>query len=139
MWALVVGVLFGLAGLALLPWGIWQISRERTTTRQAQRTTGVVVDHEQRSTFDGVLLHPIVQYQTANGQPITFVSAVGTSPPLHKVGQRVTVLYDPQQPHEARIRSGVLQYGAAVGIIFAGCFLLLLCCILSIVALTGKA
>jgi hypothetical protein len=49
--------------------------------------------------------HPIVKYTTTAGEPRTFRSMNGSSPPSYRVGEAVDVLYDRTDPADARIAS----------------------------------
>ncbi len=49
--------------------------------------------------------YPVVKYMAADGQTVQFVGQVGSKPPAFRVGQRVKVLYNPEQPRSARINS----------------------------------
>jgi hypothetical protein len=49
--------------------------------------------------------YPVVRYQTKNGKNVTFTSSSGSYPAPYKRGDRVTILYDPENPRKARIKS----------------------------------
>lgn len=46
---------------------------------------------------------PHVRFNAADGSAVEFTSGVASNPPSHRVGERVTVLYDPANPHHAEI------------------------------------
>jgi hypothetical protein len=48
---------------------------------------------------------PVVEYVSADGRPHTVHMTEGSSVPSHEVGDEVTVLYDPEHPLDARIKS----------------------------------
>ncbi len=103
-------VLACVVGGALCAAGIRGVRRSRHRAGTAQRATGVVVG--QRSSWSSsaqsdMLVHPVVRYRTADGREVTFQASVGSAPPVHTVGQRVTVLYDPAAPERATIQSPV--------------------------------
>lgn len=63
---------------------------------------------------------PVVEFQTPDGQRIMFKSRSGSSPPSFHVGESVPVLYDPDDPQQASIRTfGQLWGGALITGIFA--------------------
>jgi hypothetical protein len=73
-----------------------------------ERAEGIVV----RNVWSGVgsrrTASARVRFE-ANGRAIEFTSAVGTSPPLHRVNDRVTVFYWPGEP-EAAVISGFAEW-----------------------------
>jgi hypothetical protein len=46
---------------------------------------------------------PHVRFTAASGSAVEFTSAVASSPPSHRVGEQVMVLYDPANPQHAEI------------------------------------
>ncbi|MFI9487313.1 DUF3592 domain-containing protein [Promicromonospora sp. NPDC052451] len=76
----------------------------------ARPADGVVVGLDEDLSRDGdgrtrSVYHPVVAYEVG-GQEHTVTGRTGTSPPAYDVGERVTVLYDPAAPDEARIKEG---------------------------------
>ena len=73
------------------------------------RTTGIVIDHKSRSSvgFDSYsrLLFPVVRFETQDGKTVDFESGLGTNIPP-RVGEEVTVIYDPLRPQEAKVTIG---------------------------------
>ncbi len=47
---------------------------------------------------------PVVRFTSQGGREFTFESNFYSSPPQYKTGQKVTVLYPPDQPSEAKIK-----------------------------------
>jgi hypothetical protein len=67
---------------------------------------------------------PVVEFTSGTGKRIEFTSNVGSSPPSYRVGEPVTVLYNPADPSSARIKSFVqLWFGFLIvfllGLVFA--------------------
>jgi len=80
------------------------------THPQGQLTTvGVVTGHTYRrshaSDHPGMLLFPSVRFRTADGRTVEFQSKVGSNAPP-KVGDDVTVYYDPGRPEDAKLSLG---------------------------------
>lgn len=70
----------------------------------AERVTGTVIDLSRESDSEGtVTFYPVVRFTTADGRTVEFVSSSGSSPPSESVGDRVEVLYDPDDPQDARL------------------------------------
>lgn len=123
-----VGLFFVLFGVVFAGIGVVLIVRERRFVAHAARSVGTVVELHKRmiTAYNDpeIILCPIVRFQTAVGQEITFENASGSRPARFRVGQSVTVYYDPHHPETAHVASGCLQYGISVvfiviGVIFA--------------------
>jgi hypothetical protein len=73
------------------------------------RATGIVIDHKVRSSggFDNYsrLLVPVVRFETQDGKTVEFESGLGTNIPP-RVGEEVTVIYEPSRPQEAKVTVG---------------------------------
>ena len=94
--------LFATIGFTLLLIGSWLYTRESRFTSRAVHTTGTVVDLDySRNSDGGGTYHPVVVFRTQRGDTVRFRSSVGTSPPSHKIGERIEVLYDPDNPGAA--------------------------------------
>jgi Protein of unknown function (DUF3592) len=78
------------------------LSEARAPTES--KAVDVVTGHTSRPTHDraGVLLFPSVRFQTADGTTVEFQNNIGTNSPP-RVGDEVTVLYDPERPEDARV------------------------------------
>ncbi|GIW72147.1 MAG: hypothetical protein KatS3mg102_1689 [Planctomycetota bacterium] len=96
----------GLLLAALAAYFLWDAMGFRAT---AASTEGTVIGLAWTSST-GTTSHtmhtaaPVVEF-TANGQRYRFTSSVSSNPPAYSVGERVQVLYDPEQPQRARIDS----------------------------------
>ncbi|MCP2264354.1 Protein of unknown function (DUF3592) [Promicromonospora thailandica] len=86
----------------------------------AERAGGVVVGLDERAgTGDGSARYTyraVVAYGVA-GQEHLLTDRIGSDPPRYDVGERVTVLYDPANPADARIGT---RYGYWLETIFGG-------------------
>jgi len=112
----VIGVGFLLVGLGFL--------REtyvflRTATRSMGKVIAIIEDDNDSS-------YPVVKFQLPDGEPMRFAGQVGSTPPAYQVGQSVEVLYNPEQPRSARIRSFLeLWFVATLFTSMGGLFLLI--------------
>lgn len=69
----------------------------------AERTTGTVISLSRETDSEGqVVFHPRVRFTTAQGRALEFRSSSGSSSPP-RLGDRVEVLYDPDDPQDARL------------------------------------
>lgn len=111
MQKIVLGVFTGVAMLMLLIAAISSYSAIAKMSREASAPGRVVEMIERREYVneqDRVVqdyYYPVVEYVSADGRPHTVHMTEGSSVPSHEVGDEVTVLYDPDHPLDARIKS----------------------------------
>ncbi len=101
-------------GALLIGLGYWRWRRNETQDSGFMRAPGVViaveqVRHELVDGESGTVWHSRVRYQPANGEVVQFLNGLGGVPALHRVGQAVTVLYDPAQPEGAKVATPLLH------------------------------
>lgn len=106
---LVFGI-FTVVGLALLTGGVLSIQHTRRFLATAVSVPGVVKEivwqespssnNHRRGSF-----YPRISFRTTDGQEISFIANIGSNPPSYRVNDPVTIVYDPQQPFHANIRS----------------------------------
>ncbi len=96
-----------LGGFVMIGVGIYFTASHVEFFRSAEQTTGVVIEILSKRTAKGTnLYHPIVRYQPLElEEPIQFTAKPGLWSWLYKVGEEVTVVYHPNKPHEAKIKS----------------------------------
>jgi hypothetical protein len=97
----------GLAvGIGLLVAGAATFVHTLRFVERAERATGTVIDlSEVIDRSEGsisVVYHPVVRFTTAEGRTVEFRSPSGSSSPPD-VGDRVGVLYDPDDPQDAEL------------------------------------
>jgi hypothetical protein len=94
--------------VALIVGAVWLV-RTVQFVAEAEHATGTVVDMSRERDSEGdVSFHPVVRFRTAQGDTIVFVSSYGSSSPSESPGDRVEVLYDPDDPSDAKL-SGLFQ------------------------------
>ncbi len=123
-----------LAGLGALAVAIYFVHSTTVFLASAAKAEGTVVavDRSESKTArrDGpgyeisVSYKPVVDFVAANGEKITLHSIVGSDPPMYHKGQKVEVVYLPEQPHQARINDFLslwlmpLLFGVTGGVFF---------------------
>ena len=75
---------------------------------KAISTKGRVINLEERASNDddgrySYSYYPVVEFSYSRGRTKQFVSKLGRNPPAFKVGQEVTVMYDPNNVESAKI------------------------------------
>ncbi|MBN1454075.1 MAG: DUF3592 domain-containing protein [Anaerolineales bacterium] len=94
-------LLFGLLFFAV---GSGMTLRQRALEKQGVEAQGVVVGLQENFDSDGSTYAPIVQFKTANGYDVEFVSTYFSSPPAYEAGESVIVVYPPNDPGKAIIK-----------------------------------
>ena len=73
--------------------------------RTTYTTSGMVEKVTLMHLFDGHAYQPKITFTTQTGEKVVLTSVGMSNPPRFRVGQEVPVVYDPSNPHKARIRS----------------------------------
>ncbi|MEY2818376.1 MAG: hypothetical protein RL275_1839, partial [Chloroflexota bacterium] len=107
---LIVRIFTGVAVVMLLVAGISTISILKKLGRE-ESVPGVVVDVVKQSYVDAetdnvsYYYYPVVEFKARDGKRRTVQLNEGSNPQSHEVGDEVTVLYEPENPNDARIKS----------------------------------
>jgi Protein of unknown function (DUF3592) len=104
---LVVGLIFVLAGSVAAAVGIGIGIHNWSFASSARETEGTVI----RLVVTGKrgTAAPIVRYEVGE-KFFEIQGGVSSSPPAHAVGEKVTILYHPDQPHQGNIKSFMDQW-----------------------------
>ncbi len=110
---IIVGVFTGVAVLMLLIAGIASVNNILKINRE-ESAPGIVVDMTVRLQYDeedrdrviGEAYFPVVEFTAKDGKRRQVQLSEGSFPPAYEVGEKVTVLYEPDRPLDARIKSG---------------------------------
>jgi hypothetical protein len=102
-----IGPIFLIVGVGLLLGSFFAFSRTRRFLASAQEARAEVVGMQERIGNDhrSRVYYPVLRYRTQQGATKEVVSSVGSSPPRHKEGDSVVILYDPAKPENVRIHS----------------------------------
>ena len=107
-------------GAALVAAGIYTLFRQRLTLAQSILTEGVVIDLlPQRALGEyivnrtgrgprlenKVLYRPVVRFKTQTGHTVEFIANLALRPAPFSIGERVEVVYHPENPGQAQINS----------------------------------
>lgn len=107
-----VGWLFFLIGIGLLGITFAFVRSAQNFIQKATETQGRVtaltpVTDKQNGS---VTYAPVFTYTASDGQTYTITSSMSSNPPDFAVGQNVPILYDPQNPAGARLKSAGQLY-----------------------------
>jgi hypothetical protein len=117
---MIVPILAAVAVL-LLGIGVFQSMKISRLEAQGLRAQGQVVrlNSERGSGSSGTSYYPVVRFRTAGNSTVEFKDSVGTNPPSHRAGDKVTVLYLPGDPQrQAIIDRGMLVNWLIPAVIF---------------------
>ncbi len=126
MMFLLMGLLAGLAAVGLLIGAGWTYFKSQREMQSRVATTGVVVELVRRSTTRSHILCPMVEFTSPAGEKLRFTSDFGSLPAGYQVGQGVKVRYDPANPQNAEIESGMSLWLAPLIMVFMG---VIACCL----------
>jgi hypothetical protein len=116
---IVVGALFTGGGALLFAVGAFLLRTNRRFDRRAQRAPGEVVDvrwRTQTSSAGGVRHtgYPVLRFTLPDGDTVETVARATTSLDAMHEGQPVTVLYDPDNPRQARLDTRAAGAGSTL-------------------------
>ena len=120
-----LGYIFVAIGVVLLIIGglvTWHTVEFKSKAESAE---GTVIEMQPRHSDGSTTYAPVVEFETAGGELVTYHSSSSSSPPAYDVGESVEVLYDPNDPSEAKINSFFNLWFlplllAGMGIVFGG-------------------
>jgi len=120
-------MIFTIAGIVLIITGFVFIYRNYEFLGAASRTKGVIIDLSWKRDKEGwEMAYPVFQFiDEKTDQVFVVESTRGSKPPAYSVGQEVFILYDPENPHNARIESFLdMWLGAVLFTLLGSIFLL---------------
>lgn len=126
----IVLIVFFILGILLLLGSLFMTYQQLNFVHQAQTTLAVVVDNKISSSKDSngkqsVTYCPIFQFSEAGGQRYSIRSHTCSRPARYAIGERVEVLYRPDDPNEARLNNfGSLYLAPLILAILGGLFTL---------------
>jgi hypothetical protein len=94
---------FLLTGIILLFSSLYHLKQSIDFVKRSEKTIGTVIEMVAVSGDGGATYTPIFTLRTKNNQQITYRHSVSSAPPSWKIGQQATFLYDPANPHSARM------------------------------------
>jgi hypothetical protein len=98
------GSIFGFVGFILLLIALFIFFRTRSFIGRSLQAQATVTQMVYSSSSDGGGYSPVFRFRTLEGQEVEVAENLSSNPPQFKVGQTIEVLYDPQNPHNARIK-----------------------------------
>jgi len=99
---------FALIGAVLLIAAVYSYRETRTFIETAARATGTVIG------YSGNRPRPIVRFEDERGAQVQFTSSTGSSPPRYRIGEAVSILYQPSAPYDAKTEDFFSLWGGSV-------------------------
>jgi hypothetical protein len=146
---IILPIFTGVAILMLLIAGISSVNNIRKINREESapgRVTDVKMERSYVNEEDRVVeefYYPVVEFTASDGRRRNIQLSEGSSPPSYEVGDEVTVLYEPDRPIDARIKSmsssiGMWILPGITGIIGIG-FLIAVLAVARVMSSSGNA
>lgn len=109
---IILSVFTGIAALMLFVTAIASFNNIQKVNRE-ESAPGIVVEMTKRLEYDendsdrviGEAYFPVVEFTANDGKRRTVQLSEGSFPPAYEIGDEVTVLYEPDLPLDARIKS----------------------------------
>ena len=129
LFMVIFGLLFLLVGIPFLIGAFLSYKSSKALTTNGIETQGLVVDiikrvNESTDTNGGytrsVTYAPKIEFQDIQGHKHQFVSSLSTSRIKWEKGDSLPVIYDPEHPDKAKLKSFWALYGLAVILAFMG-------------------
>ena len=106
-----IGPAFTVIGLATVLLGIYLGKNRAAFLEVSRKGQGEVVSLNSKRSDDGYVYYPVVRYSPpGSDRSLTFEHDVGSSPPSYRVGEKVEVLYHPDDPANAIIDAGIMNW-----------------------------
>lgn len=126
--AFVIG--FEIGGIFMVTTGVKRISSTRTFLAGAVKTEGVVAKLRVKTTSSGASVtdretfyYSVIEFTPEGADEIVrFTSSTGSSTPMHREGEKVTLYYQPDSYRDARLDSFFTLWGFSIIIVIFGIF-----------------
>jgi len=89
-------LIFGGVGALLLAIAAFLYFREQAFLASGETVTGTVSTFEVSNSDDSTTYCPVITFRTKRGESVEYHANVCSSPPSHDVGEKVEVVYDPE-------------------------------------------
>ncbi len=127
----IVGRISVIIGFCLMLAGGYTYLQARNFITSAVRAQGTVVQLVERSGGKGRTFCPVFSFVDTAGKEHKIYSNWGSKPPRFNVGEKVTVLYNPRSPEDARLDTFFELWGlptilSIIGAVHTGAWLLVL-------------
>jgi hypothetical protein len=111
-----MGLFFFLLGGSLLVWGIFDYTGRVKELDSYEKTTGTVVELREVPETDNssITYKPVYVFKDAGGKEYRHESNHSSDPPAYKVGEKIEVFYDKNDPGKAFENSFLSKWGGSI-------------------------
>jgi hypothetical protein len=103
------GLFFAALGTVFILVGCYSWRNTRRFVAESVPAFGEVVGLKEQQ-GDGVTYSPVIRFSATGGRAVEFTETTSSNPPGYSVGERVRVLYRPDDPKGARVASPFRLY-----------------------------
>lgn len=121
---------FFLIGLGFLAVSFYILSQKISFWYTAQPATATVVAFEAQTGEDDYseLLHPVVRFNTAQGDSVRVIGPAGTMLPTFQLGQQLPLRYNPAYPRQVEFPDFLSRWGSIlISAVLSGMGAIVLC------------
>jgi hypothetical protein len=123
--AAIAGVFLCAIGLAI-GGGVLVVNRQEQQALEGwRRADGTVIELLKRRTVDGEAITPLIAFTTSAGERVSFTAGAMGNPSEYVVTDKVSVIYPPGQPQDARIDTRARRWSRNA--LAGGAALILIC------------
>lgn len=115
-----------IAGLIFLLISFYYLNKSVQFIKRSEKTTGTVANIIRNSDSDGDTYIPVFEFTTHNKEKITFQRKFASSPVAWSLGEKATILYNPDNPQEAKAATYFNLFGTGVVLLCIAAPLLIL-------------
>lgn len=130
------GLFFLVLGGAFCAAAVFSWMRTRRFVEESVHAFGEVIKLVERYD-EGVTYAPVVRFTGPDGRIVEFTESVSSKPPAHRVGERVKILYRPEDPTRARVASKLNLYLLALIFAIVGGSVSIIGLLLAVFAVAG--
>ncbi|MDX2098999.1 MAG: DUF3592 domain-containing protein [Leptolyngbyaceae cyanobacterium bins.59] len=120
--AVAICSIFPLTGIGLLIGAFSSYRNTSSFVKAASRSEGTVVDmvvvdtgvNNSSRSRSSIAYRPTIHFIDHTGEKVEFTSSVGTNPPSYSKGQKVEILYHPDEPENAQINDFGSLWGDSI-------------------------
>ena len=95
-------ILIGLVGTVFFSFGVYLLYDTVGFVSRSRETMATVINFDVSKEGN---YFPIFQFKDDGGSTVTARSTSGSKPPAYSIGDKVSILYDPQNPTNIRVNS----------------------------------
>jgi Protein of unknown function (DUF3592) len=120
----IVKYAFAAIGIAMLSGAFFLYQNTSSFLAKAVKVDGAVIENVRKNSNGSTTYWPVIQFTDSSGANVEFTSASGSNPASYSEGDTVEVVYSPDEPEKAKIKSFFPLWGAAtivggIGFVFS--------------------